>query len=134
LNMGKKKPVQQPPKVRGAMKGKVKLFKRPKEGNAWPFLVDEVAVLKPYTDCVAISITNTDGEEVFLALNGNAKMLLKLENVHDAGYAEVGKSTTKYIQEGMALESMSEVSDLTKVTEIYKAARAKALIRFSSEL
>ena len=116
------------------MTNRVKLFKRPKDGKDWPFIVDEIAVIKPYLNCVAVALINNDGHEVFLALNGYAKMLCKLENVHDAGYAESGKSTTRFIEAGLLLEPITASNDFKEVVEVYNNARKKALIRYSNEL
>ena len=122
-------------KVTGEMKGKARVFKKPKEHDSnWPFLVDEVVVTRPYRDCVAVSLTNNEGQEVMLSLNGWAKMQLKLENVHDAGYGLKGVSISKYIQAGLALEPLTPEGDMSRIRRTYKEARERNLIRLSNEL
>lgn len=145
-NNGKKKgskdrPQNHGPKlVTGGVEGRVKLFKKPKgqDADKWPFIVDEVVVIRPWADCVAVSMKDPEGTELFFALNGYASMLTNLEPVHDAGYAivdETGKrSIQPFIMAGLELKPMTETSDLNQVTRIYREARSRKLIKYCSEL
>lgn len=77
---------------------KYKEIKKTEYNGDWPFYADEVIVECREKHWCIITINGYD-----YALNGNAKGRYKLENVHEAGMAILGKSISHFIEIALKL-------------------------------
>lgn len=92
----------------------VKQFNRKTFKGDWPFICDCVTVFKLFGQVVLVEID----EEIILGLNGLASMQ-GYENVFEAGYAEVGKSISPFIEAGLKLKPLHQ-SNSAVAREIYE--------------